>query len=63
MNDIEAFLTSNGSLYSGLFPTLYADNSLSEDARAFDAGKFDRMEAEKRFKQRRKENKNANPFI
>lgn len=48
--------------YYGLPPVLYADNGASHAAREYDAGRFNRREADAKYRQRRKEVKNPPLF-
>ena len=41
--------------YHGLPPVLYADNGASQAGQEWDAGKFNRQEADAKYRQRRKE--------
>lgn len=62
MNDVEAFLSNSGLLYHGLPPVLYADNGASQAVADYDAGRFNRREADAKYRQRRKEAKNPPAF-
>lgn len=59
MSNIEQ---QHGTLNYNLPPTLYVDNGASQAAREYDAGRFNRQEADAKYKQRRKEVKSPPLF-